>query len=138
MSEDLALSRATHDLLFSEIISISASQPVKKYQIWPIDGADKVAQQIKITLLAFLGEWFLDVTFGIPYLEEILVKNPHMASVEIILRNAISDVPNVIRIDSLGLDWDRKTRALLVEFTCTTDLGPIQDSIRLEVIPHYV
>jgi hypothetical protein len=133
MSYDLALSRSSHDVLWYEIPQAISQSNSKKYSFWFIDGADKIAQQIKINLLSFLGEWFLDTTYGVPYLEEILIKNPHMASVETILRNHISSVPDVIRIDKLGLDWNRKSRMLFVEFTCTTNLGPIQESVKLEI-----
>jgi hypothetical protein len=93
-----------------------------------------VAQQIKINLLTILGEWFLDDTWGVPYLEEILIKNPHLASVETILRDHISSVPGVTRIVSLGLGWDRQARTLAVEFACETDMGPISETVKLEVI----
>jgi len=141
MSYDLALNRLDHDMVFYEIPNVTKPTPlitpgysnVTKYSIWPINDADKVAQQIKINLLSFLGEWFLDVTYGVPYLEEILVKNPRMASVETILRSHISSVPDVIRIDHLGLSWDRQKRYLFVEFACTTNLGPIKESVKLEI-----
>jgi hypothetical protein len=125
---DLALSRVTHDLVWSGPVA-------GKYSIWPINGADKVAQQIKINLLSFLGEWFLDNTYGVPYLEDILVKNPRMAVVETIFRYHIINIPHVIRVDALSLDWDRKTRLLGVQFTCETDLGPITESVKLEIMP---
>jgi len=127
MVEDLALHRVSHDMLFHPVGD--------KYEIWHIGGADKVAQQIKINLLTFLGEWFLDNTLGVPYLEEILIKNPRIPSVETILRNHISGVPNVTRITRFGLGWDRKARTLSVEFACDTDLGPISESVKLEMIP---
>ena len=140
MTYDLALNRLDHDLVFHQSLNWTNPVPaphnpvaMKKYSIWPINDADKVAQQIKMNLLTFLGEWFLDVTFGVPYLEEILVKNPRMASVETILRKHIASVPDVIRIDSLSIDWDRKTRYLFVEFSCTTNLGPIKESVKLEM-----
>ena len=129
MSNDLALNRIDHDMVFHPVLD-------NKYSIWFIDGADKVAQQIKINLLSFLGEWFLDNTYGVPYLEDILIKNPRMASVEVILRNHINSVPNVIRIDSFVLDWNRQTRSLAVEFTCETNLGPINESVKLQVSPY--
>jgi hypothetical protein len=140
MTYDLALNRLDHDMVFHDALDWSKPTPqivapdtVKKYRIWPINNADKIAQQIKMNLLSFLGEWFLDVTYGVPYLEEILVKNPRMASVETILRKHISSVPDVIRVDSLSLDWDRKSRFLFVEFACTTNLGPIKESVKLEI-----
>jgi len=128
-SYDLALNRKDHDLVFPLVDGYT-----DRYTIWMINGADKVAQQVKITLLAFFGEWFLDTTFGVPYLEDILVKNPHMPSVESILRSHILDVPHVTGLVSFTLAWDRQDRILSVVFEATTDYGPIQDSIRLEMM----
>lgn len=126
-SYDIALSRADHDLWFPLVTDTD------KHTIWAINGADKVAQQIKITLLAFFGEWFLDVTFGVPYLEEILVKNPRIATVETILRAHINAVPHVIRLETFILDWNRQTRTLSLNFVAQTDYGPIEDSVKLDI-----
>jgi len=146
---DIALSRIDHDMYFPPLIpyaiwdsgnSLWDNDASKwdggKCSFVVINGADKVAQQIKITLLAFLGEWFLDVTFGVPYLEEILVKNPHMAAIETILRSHITDVPHVLRLESFALDWDRARRNLGVNFVAITDYGPITDSFKLDVTAH--
>lgn len=83
-----------------------------------------------------MGEWFLDLRYGVPYLEEILIKNPRISSVETILRNHIGSVPDVIRITSFSLSWSRQYRILGVEFTCETNLGPIKESVKLEIMPH--
>jgi len=141
MSFDLALNRITHDMEFHSARDYTVQVPVpnedvSKFRIWTINGADKIAQQIKINLLSLLGEWFLDIRYGVPYLEEILVKNPRIASVETILRNHIGSVPDVIRIDSFGMDWNRQSRSLRVEFSCETTYGPIRESVKLEVLPH--
>src|SRR4051812_26611849 len=121
MSYDLVLNRLDHDLVFSE-------NDQGKYSIVIFDTADRVAQQSKINLLAFLGEWFLDVTFGVPYLEDILVKNPRISTIESIIRYHLNSIPNLTRITSLVLDWDRKTRKLDIQYEAETDLGPIQSS----------
>ena len=141
MSFDLALNRITHDMEFHSARDYTVQVPVPnkdvdKFRIWAINGADKTAQQIKINLLSFLGEWFLDIRYGVPYLEEILIKNPKLASVETILRNHIGSVPDVIRIDYFGMDWSRKDRSLRVEFACETTNGPIRESVKLEVTPY--
>src|SRR3954471_23006686 len=131
MSYDLALNRLDHDLVWRSLPSANGAPP--KYEIVLMDSADRVAQQIKINLLAFLGEWFLDTTFGVPYLESILVKNPRMPAIETILRKHIKSVPNVLKVVSLSLNWDRKTRYLYVDYYADTDLGPIGESFRLEL-----
>ena len=126
MAHDIALNRLDHDLTLR-------LEENGRWSLILMEGADRVAQQIKMNLLTFLGEWFLDVTWGVPYLEEILVKNPRMAAVHTILRGHINSVPDVIRIDTLDLNWDRQARTLRVDFACTTNLGPVKDSFRLEL-----
>lgn len=133
MSFDLALDRPDHNLYFEQLPHITGAVDIRRYSIKAIDGADKVAQQIKMTLLTFLGEWFLDVTFGVPYLEEILIKNPKLTSVENILRTKIKDVPDVERIVEFGMDYDRARRTLSVAYIAETLLGPIKDSIKLDL-----
>jgi hypothetical protein len=132
MSFDLALNRLSHDLMF--VPTRQDPWAPARFSIMPMEGADRVAQQIKITLLAFLGEWFLDVNFGVPYLEEILIKNPRLTSVESILRAKIMAVPDVLRITFFSMDFDRYKRDLRVEFHCNTLLGTIKDTILLSTV----
>ena len=96
-----------------------------------LDGADRVAQQVKVTLLAFLGEWFLDTTFGVPYLESILVKAPDRASIEGILRARIGAVPGVQRVRVLDLQIERQLRILRVAFDADTTEGRLQRVVEL-------
>lgn len=134
MSFDLALNRLDHDMVFGQLAPDPRSPNAPtKYSIWPIEGADKIAQEIKMNLLTFLGEWFLDETWGVPYLEDILIKNPRMSLVEAILREHIESVPDVEGITSFGLNWDRARRTLNINFACNTLLGPVKDSIKLQV-----
>ena len=130
MSYDLALSRSTHDMVWQ---LTNPHDPIPKFAFWAIEGQDRVAQQVKMTLLAFLGEWFLDTNFGIPYLEEILVKNPRLSSVEAILRSRIKAVPDLVRLTFFGMEFDRMRRTLRVDFNADTNLGPIKDSIVLNM-----
>ncbi|WP_454703461.1 hypothetical protein [Achromobacter pestifer] len=96
-----------------------------------VDGADRIAQQVKVTLLAFMGEWFLDTTFGVPYLEDILVKAPDRASIEGILRARIRAVPGVERVRSLDLQIERQLRVLRVAFDADTTAGRLQRVVEL-------
>ncbi|HCW20978.1 hypothetical protein [Achromobacter sp.] len=96
-----------------------------------VDGAERVAQQVKVTLLAFLGEWFLDTTFGVPYFESILVKGPDRASIEAILRARIQAVPGVQRVRRLGLEIERELRILRVSYDADTAAGRIPRVVEL-------
>ncbi len=121
MSLDLALGE-DHDL---------ATDALGRTRL--IGGADRIRQQIKVTLLAFLGEWFLDTSFGVPYFENILVKNPDRATIEAVLRARILDVPGVARVGRLTLEIERTQRALRVTFESETTDGRVNDVVTLQV-----
>ena len=120
MALDIALGRKSHDLVFTLGLDLIL-----------IDNAERVAQQIKITLLAFLGEWFLDTSFGTPYLEYILVKGPDRGVIESVLRAQITSVPDVQGVTSLTLQIDNLLRTLKVSFEANTLLGQVNDSVIL-------
>ena len=111
MAYDLAENIATGDLL------------LQNNDLMIIDNAERVAQQILITLRFWLGEWFLDTTQGVPYLEYILIKNPNENHIRQILSEAILSVEGVQAVDEMTLDFDAKNRRLYVEYSASTDYG---------------
>jgi hypothetical protein len=113
MTFDLALA-ADHDLDLSRSGDASL-----------LDGAERIAQQIKVSLQTLLGEWFLDVTVGVPYLERVLVKTPDRAAIEAIFRTRITAVEGVRFVRRLDLMIDHQGRALAIAFEADTDEGLI-------------
>jgi hypothetical protein len=108
---DIALHAATHDLLLAE------------GDLVLIGHAERVAQEIKVELLTWLGEWFLDTRRGLPYLERILVKNPNLEIVRQICIGKILQVPDVAKVEKMSLAVDAKTRTLTVDYVAYTDYG---------------
>ncbi len=88
-----------------------------------IDNAERVAQQIAITLRFWYGEWFLDTTDGTPYLEHILVKSPNIAHIRQILSERIKSVEGVRSLISMDLRYDKVRRTLDVEYSADTNYG---------------
>ena len=88
-----------------------------------IDNAERIGQQIKITLQFWFKEWFLDTTQGIPYLEHICVKNPNLQHIRQIFRTAIQSVPGVDSVTELTLSVNAKKRILSVTYTANTTAG---------------
>jgi len=111
MAYDLAMNVRTGDLL------------IKYLDLMLIDNAERVAQQILISLRFWYGEWFLDTEQGVPYLEYILIKNPNINHIRQILRETISSVEGVVSIEKLELDYNPTERNLLVEYAVTTNYG---------------
>ena len=90
-----------------------------------IDNAERIGQQIKITLQFWFEEWFLDTTQGIPYLQYICIKNPNLQHIRQIFREAILSVPDVDSVTELTLNVNAKERILSVSYTATTTAGLI-------------
>lgn len=99
MSIDINLSPTTHDLTRTRANDLALA-----------DGAERIKQQIKVTLLTFLGEWFLDETFGVPYLESILVKSPNRTEIESIIRARVKSVPGVSSVPVVIIEREASTR----------------------------
>lgn len=108
---DVALDAKKHDIV------------IKDGDILLIDNAERVAQQVKIMLLTWLGEWFLDTTHGVPYLEYILVKSPDLQLIRSILLKKIESVDGVDDVSELELDYNRQERKLSVSYTASTSYG---------------
>lgn len=108
---DIALDAGTHDLVIHD------------GDLLHIDNAERVAQQIKIQLLTWLGEWFLDTTHGVPYLEYILVKNPNFDLVRQIFREQILGVQDVDSIDELEIVYNPNQRTVKVNYIVSTKYG---------------
>lgn len=89
-------------------------------------GAD-VAQAVKIRLLFVRGEWFLNRLQGVPYFEQIFVKNPNLSHVSAIFRKTILDTPGVNELTSFSFDFDNATRVFTLTWAADTDEGEISD-----------
>lgn len=84
---DLLVDRLTGDLVFK-----NGACPVTQIL------GDIVAQRLKIKLYTFYGEWFLDETTGVPYIQQIFNKVRSKATIDLIFQGIISEDPDVIEI----------------------------------------
>ncbi|UVX71379.1 MAG: Protein of unknown function (DUF2634) [Bacteriophage sp.] len=107
---DLALNEKTHDLALNGDVMF-------------IDNAERVAQQIKIQLLTFLGEWFLDVTHGVPYLDYVLIKNPNFTLIRELFREQILKVDGVTNLVNIDIDFNPATRQMSLSYEAETEYG---------------
>ena len=82
-----------------------------------------IQQRISQVLKTIAGEWFLDLDYGLPYFERVLVKNPNLPAVQDIFRRALLSVKGVSSVERLTLDLDTTSRTLRVDWVVSTDLG---------------
>ena len=87
-------------------------------------GIDYIDQKLAIVLRSFLGDWFLDLSAGIPYFEDIFKKQYDPARIESVLKAAILAVLGVNRITAFDLNLVNP-RELVVTFTVSTDFGEL-------------
>ena len=81
-----------------------------------VTGDEAIAQQLSIRFKFALGEWFLDTRIGVPYFQEILVKNPNLTRVRGIYQQLIITTPGIEAIESFSLTLDTPTRTLSLVF----------------------
>ena len=86
-----------------------------------ISGAEAIVQAIRIRLQFFKGEWFIDLNAGIPWFQDVLVKNPDVNLLYSIFRKALLETPGVLAVNALSLSLDRGTRTLTVSYRVSTD-----------------
>lgn len=88
-------------------------------------GVEAIRQHLQVKLSIFLGEWFLDISVGVPYFEEIFVKAPNIGAVSELLKVQILETPGVLDLLEFDFDFDAAARAFQLEFKALTTEGII-------------
>lgn len=110
----LKLDPVTHDLI------------IENFQYKEISTkTEDLTQRIKIKLLTFKGEWFLDEDYGIPYFQDIFVKGITKEGVDDIFRVAISNEPDVVALTEYSSEFDNSTRIYTLTATVRTTEGEV-------------
>jgi hypothetical protein len=97
----------------------------------PLDGAERVAQAIGIRLRTWLGEWFLNATHGVPYVDEVLGKGRRPEMVEAVLRAQILGVAGVRSIQRFSLSLNAQARTVRVDFAAVSAEGLVSGTVAL-------
>lgn len=83
--------------------------------------ADSVRQAIRIRLLWFAGEWRFNTGYGIPYYDEVYIKNPNLEKIKLILSREIHNVDEVVDVQNMDIVMDKQNRVANVTFTVYTN-----------------
>lgn len=89
-------------------------------------GLDAIAQDCKVRLKFFQGEWFLDSRLGVPWFTEIIGQKPRIVAIKGILRKAILTTPGVLTVLDLEIDFEGSTRTLSYSFRANTVEGEFE------------
>lgn len=88
-----------------------------------VDGKDAIVQHVLQRLRTFQEEWFLDITVGIPYLQQIMVKNPDLNKVDALIINEILGTPGITELLSFQSAVDNNLRQLAISFRARSTDG---------------
>lgn len=80
----------------------------------PATGLALIKQRILRRLRTIEGEWFLDPTVGLPYLDWIATKPSPVAQIAAAMREAVETVPGVIYVEEWAAVHDPETRTVSV------------------------
>ncbi len=102
---DLYIDPTSRDLVISETGVVRLTEGVP----------EAAAQRIAIKLLMFTGEWFLDLTAGVPYYTDVLVKNPDLDLIRALFRRKVAQDAYVVDVTRCEVSLDTAARSLTVE-----------------------
>lgn len=92
-----------------------------------VKGVERVRQQVEFRLSLWAGEWFLDESFGTPYLLRILGKTAVSVDAAVdALRQQMLDVEGVQSINRLDYTFDAATRKLSVDVDLQSAYGVVR------------
>lgn len=119
---DIALDPITNDLVFEE------------FDFDLLDDTRQIMQNLAIRLRFFLGEWFLDITQGLPYYQVFFTKAPNLIQIESILKNEILTTRGILELISFSAEFNSKKRIFSVKFSARSISGEeLQKELELQV-----
>lgn len=93
--------------------------------------SDSIAQKINIQMKWFEGEWRWDEEEGLPYFEELFIKNPDTDSFESMIREKIFEIDEITEVRSVSIIYDEKSREAYIKYTALTDFETISEEVML-------
>lgn len=110
---DLKFDKITHDLA------------IESSDLRFVEGRDEMLQNLKIRLLFIGGEWFLDTEAGVPYFDEVWIKNPDPALVDDIFKSVILETEGIVDLVEFNSEYNTLTRKYTLSFKANSIYGQV-------------
>lgn len=118
MAFDLLLDQITNDLVIS-------NRDFKFTQEMP----EELRQRLGIKLRTFQEEWFIDTTYGVPYMQQIISQARNKEDVDIIMLGEIREEDGVDSVRNYVSTWDKYDRTYSFTADVITSAGNIPIAI---------
>lgn len=105
----------------SDRIGLAVNQATNDLYLLPngnlatVTAAEAVGQHARQRLQTHEGEWFLDTTAGVPWLNDILGAQYDPALAESVVKNELLNTDGVTEITSFSVRFDRASRGLIID-----------------------
>ena len=102
-----------------------------------IDGRGDIAltqsarQAIRVRLLWFFGEWRFAPGLGMPYFEEVFIKNPNLGRIRRIVRDQAMGVREVLDVSNINVVVNVGTREARVSFDVILDGETYREEVEI-------
>lgn len=110
---------------------LNASGDLEISAIGDIAPTDSICQAVRIRLLWFFEEWRLSPGYGMPYFEELFVKNPNEVKIKHRVRETVMGVEGVTDVTEITLAIDHRTREAELSVTFTTDEETFREEVSI-------
>lgn len=112
-------------LLMSDLALIENNNnlQIENFDLVIATGSLYVANKIRIRLSTFQNEWFLNINAGLPYYQDILIKNPNLDLIADLFQTEILNTTGVDSLEEFNLDLNGRT--LQITFICVLDSGEL-------------
>ncbi len=92
-----------------------------------------VRQDVKIRLQWFFEEWRFAPEYGLPYFDEVFIKNPNLDRIAQIIREEAAKVTDVTEVRDVRVTYDKTTRSAAISFTIITDYATFTEEVKINV-----
>jgi len=89
------------------------------------DPGAQCAITLQDKLSFWLGEWFLDTSQGVPWLQVLGIKNPNVSAIRAMLRSIIEGTPPVVSVNELSAVFTPARRSFAYQFSATLASGQV-------------
>ncbi|MCW7544919.1 hypothetical protein N7I30_14015 [Aurantimonas litoralis] len=76
--------------------------------------AEAIGQHARQRVMTFQGEWFLDTTCGVPWLDQIMGRQFDPALSESVIKKELIETDGVTAIEAFSISFNRRLRGLNV------------------------
>ncbi len=92
-----------------------------------------VRQDVKIRLQWFFEEWRFAPEYGLPYFDEVFIKNPNLDRIAQLVREEAAKVTDVTDVRDVRVSVDKATRSAVISFTIITEYGAFTEEVKISV-----